>query len=278
MALVACGRGPIRIESIRVADGGAASEMPEAGLDEAALETAVRDGLKGAGFRLEGGRERTYLARATLASLRVAQGPGGAARAEVAVEIELAPSGAAGGQTVRETGTDTEPLGGSPPATAFRAALAGAARDAAGALALGFSEAGKSERHLVEDLAAGDARVRLRAVRVLGERGTRAAVPALVEKLHDEDASIQHAAIGALARIKDPRAVGPIIDVARRGDPMILTRLSRIIGDIGGPEAEGFLLTLSSGHPDPRVRRAAREALDEMSARAVEAKGTAARR
>jgi len=51
--------------------------------------------------------------------------------------------------------------------------------------------------------------------------------------------------------------------------------VARIIGDIGGREAEGYLLTVEAGHPDSRVRRAAREALGEMRARAREARGVA---
>jgi HEAT repeat protein len=73
--------------------------------------------------------------------------------------------------------------------------------------------------------------------------------------------------VGALAQIGDARAVGPLIDAAQRGDPGFTARVARVVGDIGGAEAEGYLLTLASGHPDARVRRAAREALEAMAAR-----------
>jgi hypothetical protein len=39
------------------------------------------------------------------------------------------------------------------------------------------------------------------------------------------------------------------------------------VGDIGGADAQAWLLTIASGHPDEVVRGAAKEALAEMSAR-----------
>ncbi|HUL58174.1 MAG TPA: HEAT repeat domain-containing protein [Anaeromyxobacteraceae bacterium] len=276
--LSACGRGTVSIESVRVSEPADAASMAEAGIDRGAVETAVREGLAGAGFRLGGGRGRVYHARATLTALRVVPAAGGQARLEAALEIELAPAGPPGsGESVREAGVGAQALEGTSPAQAFHAALEAAARDAAAGLALGFAEAGKGEAALVADLSSRDARVRTRAVRLLGERGATGAVPGLLERLRDPDPSVQHAAVGALARIRDPRAVGPIIDLSRRGDPAMAARLARIVGDIGGPEAEGYLLTLESGHPDPRVRRAAHEALSEMQSRASEARGAARR-
>jgi hypothetical protein len=50
-----------------------------------------------------------------------------------------------------------------------------------------------------------------------------------------------------------------------------VANLARILGDIGGPDARAWLLTMTSGHPDEVVRGAAREALAEMSARAPRA-------
>ena len=60
----------------------------------------------------------------------------------------------------------------------------------------------------------------------------------------------------------------PLIDYSRRNDDGAHTaRFARIIGDIGGNEARGYLLTLESGHMDPRVRAAAREALQDLEQR-----------
>jgi hypothetical protein len=65
--------------------------------------------------------------------------------------------------------------------------------------------------------------------------------------------------------------VGPLIDYSRRNDDGAHTaRFARIVGDIGGSEARGYLQTLESGHIDPRVRAAAREALEDMDERESE--------
>lgn len=77
--------------------------------------------------------------------------------------------------------------------------------------------------------------------------------------------------VAALAQIGDERAVPALIELSGSDDPALAGRLVRYVGDIGGPEAEAYLLTLASGHPDRRIRTAAREALDEMRARANEA-------
>ncbi|GAO03286.1 HEAT repeat protein [Anaeromyxobacter sp. PSR-1] len=108
-------------------------------------------------------------------------------------------------------------------------------------------------------------------MRVAAERRAREAVPALVERLRDPEPEVAHLAVGALGQLRDPRAVGPLIDLSQRGDGGMALALVRIIGDIGGPEAEGYLLTLEAGHPEPRVRAAARDALAELRAREAEA-------
>jgi HEAT repeat protein len=120
-------------------------------------------------------------------------------------------------------------------------------------------------------VAAKDPRVREHAIRALGDRRSRAAVPVLVGRLKEEEPRLAHRIVGALAQIGDERAVPALIEVSRAADGAVTARVARHIGDIGGAEAEGYLLTLASGHADPRVRKAAREALAEMTARAKEA-------
>jgi HEAT repeat protein len=67
--------------------------------------------------------------------------------------------------------------------------------------------------------------------------------------------------VGALAQIGDPRAVGPLIELSRRREGPFVAQMVRAVGDIGGSEAEAYLETIASGHPDPVVAQAAREAL-----------------
>lgn len=275
---LACSRtgSPVHVTAVHVTAGAVAGPLREAGLDDAALEREARVALQAAGFRMGEG-QRAQRARVDVSSVRLAPPAtaGAPARVEVSVEIELTPAGADGGASTREVGTAAVPLQGGDPSGAWTSALAGAAKDAAEGLALGFAAESKSTRAIVEDLGSKDPRVRDHAIQVVAERKAGAAVPALLERLKDEDPRLVHRAVGALAQIGDPRAVPPLIDLSRSGDAALASRVARIIGDIGGPEAEGYLLTIASGHPDPRVRKAGREALADMSAKAERARATA---
>jgi HEAT repeat protein len=129
---------------------------------------------------------------------------------------------------------------------------------------LGLAAEAKPTEALLADLDDGDARVRDHAVRALADRRDRAAVPALIQRLHDPDVEVAHRAVGALSQIGDPRAVPAIIELSRGADPALTLRLVRIVGDMGGLDAEGWLATLAEAHQEPRVREAAREALAEL--------------
>jgi hypothetical protein len=277
----ACSRGPapVHVIAVRVGDGAVTPPLREAGIDEAALDDAARAGLRAAGFASgEGGR--AYRAEVGVASVRLAppNASGGAPRVELTVEIALSPAEPGGGGAARETGTAAAALTAGEPSSAWRSALAQASRRAADALALAFAEEAKPAEKVLADLESKDARLREHAVRVLAERRSAAAVPALIARLKDEDPRVVHRAVGALAQIGDPRAVPPLIDLSRTGDAALTARLARLVGDIGGPEAEGYLLTVEAGHPDPGVRRAAREALEEMRARASQGGALSARK
>jgi hypothetical protein len=269
----ACARGPepIHVRAVRLARTGPAAPLDEAGLDGATVEDAVRTALAAAGFRTGDG-DRPHVAAVDLAALRVV--PGGAGPgAEVTLEIVLTPAQGGGAEGPRrETGVAAVPLASAPsPRDAWRRAVAAAAQRSAEGLAIGLRAEAKSLDGLVADLRSKDPRAREHAVRVLGERHAREAVPALLAELKEGDSRIAHRIVAALAQIGDPQAVPTLIDLSQSTDPALSLRLVRFIGDIGGAEAQGYLLTLASGHPDPRMRRAAREALDELEARAKEA-------
>jgi HEAT repeat protein len=197
----------------------------------------------------------------------------------VTLEIVLTPAQGGIEAPRRETSAAAVPLASaSSPRDAWRRALAAAAQRSAEGLAIGLRAEAKSTDGLVADLGSKDLRVREHAVRVLGEHRASEAVPALLAQLQREDARLAHRVVATLAQIGDPRAVPALIDLSQSTDPTAGLRIVRFIGDIGGAEAEGYLLTLSSGHPDPRMRQAAREALDELEARAKETAVTAARK
>lgn len=270
--LVACSRpAPPSISGVRVGQA-LAETVGEVGLDPGAVEALTRTALGEAGFRLEPARERSFEARVEVLALRVVPAQGGQGMlAELAVEVALAP--AKGDEPPhKETARATAPVGAGGPAKAVRAALASAIGEAVRALRVSVAAEVKGEEDLVADLASPDARVRGQAVQALGERGVRAAVPALIERLRDSDPKVAHRAVGALAQIKDPRAVAPLIDLCRSGDSALALRMVRIVGDIGGRDAQGWLLVTEQAHPDPRVREAASEVLDELRRAAPPAK------
>ncbi|HEX9049762.1 MAG TPA: HEAT repeat domain-containing protein [Anaeromyxobacter sp.] len=272
------GPGSVHVVSVRVTGTAFGDALHEAGVDDATLETAGRQGLAGAGFRAGEGK-RPHRAEISVTSVRFVppESLGASPRVEAAVELALSPAEAGGEGAVRETGSSAVAVSGDL-RQAWRTAIQRAARQAAEGLALSFSEDGKTVAALIADLSSEDARVRDHAVRVLADRRSPAAVPALLERLKDEDRRVVHRAIGALAQIGDERAVPPLIELSRSGDPALTARVARIIGDIGGAEAEGYLLTLEAGHPDPRVRTAAREALADLERRAADRKGSVAAR
>ncbi len=261
-----CGRGPAHVVSIRASAGAHEVALRSVGVDRAALSAAAAAGLTAAGFRMGEGK-RSYRARLEVVSVRRRPVDDGAAMAELVLDLELEPVGGAG-EPVLETGVGAARIPRGMASNAWRTALEAAAREASVGLALALSEEAKTADKLVRDLRSKDARLREQAIRVLGDRRSEQAVPALVERLADPDPLLAERAAGALAQIRDPRAVGPLIDYSRRSDDGAHTaRFARIIGDIGGSEARGYLQTLESGHLDPRVRAAAREALEDMDDR-----------
>jgi hypothetical protein len=249
-----------------------ADAVGEVGLDPAAVEELTRAALAESGFRLEPARERSFEARVEVVALRVVPAQGGAGMtAELAVEVELVP--ARGDEPPhKETGRASAPVGAGGPMKAVRVALTSAISEAVRGLRVGVASDVKGDDSLIADLSAADARVRGQAVQALGDRGVRAAVPALIGRLRDSDPKVAHRAVGALAQIKDPRAVPPLIDLCRSGDSALALRMVRIVGDIGGRDAQGWLLVTEQAHPDPRVREAASEALDELRRAATPAK------
>lgn len=272
LLVAGCQRGGLpEVGTVRVAQGALSDPLREAGLTGEALERAARDGLAAAGFGLSGG-EKAHRARLDVVAVRLA--PGGTLtqppQVQIAVELVLSPPPGRELPEHRGAGAGAAPFS-SGVQGAWSGALADATREAASALAVAVRAEAKTPEALIADLDAPDARVREAAIRVLAERRNPAAVPALVARLADPDVEVRHRAVGALALIRDPRAVGPLIDVSREGDPAFTARLARIIGDIGGSEARGYLLTLEAGHEDGRVRSAAREALAEMDRRSADA-------
>lgn len=120
---------------------------------------------------------------------------------------------------------------------------------------LGWLEGPAVERALTRMLGRADAREE--AVQALVAAGPRV-VHVLIDQLGAEDLETRRAAVTALARIRDSRAVPALIDVLR--DPELLPLVAGALGGIADPRAFDPLVELL-GHEVAAVRQAAIAAL-----------------
>jgi len=122
---------------------------------------------------------------------------------------------------------------------------------------------------VVPALTAEEEWVRRLAADAAGARKLTSAVQPLMARVRDEDEApdVRIRAVGALVEIGDPEGAAAIIDACRRQDAPYLVQMVFALGQLGGREAEGYLFTVQSGFPDPNVREAARQALEELERR-----------
>ena len=110
------------------------------------------------------------------------------------------------------------------------------------------------------------------ALDCLAFKRVSAAVPKLAERLATEtDPDTLMRLVGALAEIGDERAVRPLIELTRRKDEYFVLQVIHAVGAIGGRTAEGFLVTMASGHGSEHVRQVAKSILNEYGAEKVPA-------
>jgi len=277
--------GTVLVGSLAVNEAGLAGK-PEIGESAPQLRRELQQALEGTGrfavreggpvqVRLEVDRAQRTVAPAPMAA------PGQLApdreMAEVAITLEMTSLGAQGdvdrliaeGEARRPTGAD-DSLDPAARHAAFDAAMDAALREAVLALRDQVDARRKSEKELLADLAAPDARVRDYAIRVLADRRSPAAVPQLIVRLQDENPEVARRAAGALIAIGDRRAVRPLIEMTRKRRPEDAGPILYAISSLGGPEAEAFLFTLESGAPDEEIRRAARGAYQDLLRRKQE--------
>lgn len=251
---------------------------PSLGLGAAALGRRVEQALAKSGrFRIERPSDRADEA----AGLRVAveltwvralpgappEDPAAGAealRAEVGLDLVLSRPGGdrvrASGEGRRAFSPGDPELRGAAFADALDAALLAAATDAALSLEL----AATPDEPLVVLLSGSDLRRRDLAMRTLAERRSTRAVPALLERLRDPDREVQLRAVAALAQIGDRAAVAPLIEATAQKDAAFVATVCHALSDLGGVDAEAYLFTASTGHPEAAVRRSAEDALDGL--------------
>ena len=93
-----------------------------------------------------------------------------------------------------------------------------------------------------------DAWERSSAARTLGQIGSRASLPFLIEALHDGDSVVRNQAVVSLGSLKDPAAIGALLDIARRHADIPASLLSETLSACS-VDSLGFL-DLPSSDPD----------------------------
>ncbi|MEM7679330.1 MAG: hypothetical protein AAF449_25435 [Myxococcota bacterium] len=118
-------------------------------------------------------------------------------------------------------------------------------------------------------LAASEETTRIVAINIAAERRLRSAVPELIERVRDpkESGAVVVRAVGALVSLSATEATEAIIGTARRQDRAYIVPLLFALGQLGGRQAQAYLFTVQSGHPDPAVKAAAGRALEELEQR-----------
>ena len=102
---------------------------------------------------------------------------------------------------------------------------------------------------------------RRQAMRVLAERKDRRATAAIAEVLEGDDDRLAPDALGALVRLGDPAAVDALIRYSEGRPPVVKRQVIEAVRVLGTHRGEAWLFTLSTGHPDHDVQKAARSAL-----------------
>ncbi|HEX7317533.1 MAG TPA: HEAT repeat domain-containing protein [Pyrinomonadaceae bacterium] len=108
---------------------------------------------------------------------------------------------------------------------------------------------------LIEQLASEDLEIRKAAVVALGRIGDARAVPALIEVL-DEDAELVIAAADALAKIGDPRAFEALLTLVGDANAGVRQSVVGALNSLGSPRMPARVLPLLEDE-DPNVRESA---------------------
>ena len=131
-----------------------------------------------------------------------------------------------------------------------------------------YDRLGMVDRYVLKLRLARPWRERAFAAELLGRVGNAKAVPALlqtVQATRSEDADVREIALRALARIRDPRAVEPLIEALRTADVWLAPRIADILGRHGTLVIEPLLALLDQPGRHP-ARAWAANVLGEVRA------------
>ena len=117
---------------------------------------------------------------------------------------------------------------------------------------------------LIVSLKTGDEKARAEAASQLGELRSGDAVKPLIAALRDDSIAVRGTAADALGKIGDHRALAPLLLLLRDANPKVRALAARALGALGDSQALPVLRTLAKQDPDPRVRKMADAALDQL--------------
>ena len=132
---------------------------------------------------------------------------------------------------------------------------------------LRYVESANVNELLFRGLDDGDARVRIKAIDLLGARQVTDAVPLMTQALflRETPAVEKLHLVAALGRVGDSRGTLAVLDYLKATDE-VPSRGTAVfaLGDIGDPRANDLLIQIVSNDPSPKVRKLAREALEKI--------------
>lgn len=121
---------------------------------------------------------------------------------------------------------------------------------------------------LLQSLSDPDARVKIKAIDLLGARQVNDAVPLLSQLLflRSVEPAVKLHVAAALGRIGDSRGAKPIIEyVGETSDERSRGTAIYALGEIGDPSAIDVLSTAATEDPSPIVRHLAQEAIEKIN-------------
>jgi hypothetical protein len=208
----------------------------------------------------------------------------GLARARAALRLETRPSSAPGAfnETLDGLGEETYAVPASPGEHGHGASDAGPpprdkifeslvlriAGDLVDDLAARRRLATGSPEAVAAALAADGGPLRLEAIRIVGERKLPGQGPALIALLNDPDETTRDAALGALIRLGDRKAVSELTRTRSLRDEREMRKIIEAISILGGQEADDYLSFVASSHDDEEIRAQAEAARARLAKRA----------
>ena len=109
-----------------------------------------------------------------------------------------------------------------------------------------------------------DKQIKISAIRMLGEKKNNNSVSDLLKQLSDNDMDIVLASVGALMKIGNEDSVASIADLSFKLPDVYVFQILYAVFEIGGPVAEAYLFTVSTGHKHPEIQKTAKELLSKI--------------